>query len=131
MASYRQSGKANGSEARPSRRADDVSLREFIDESREYRKLMTEMQEAQNKKIDATARVQEEQAAQLRCLAKSFKKYEPFLEAAVDESDWWKKTMLEAKRKGVITILGVFTVAALGGFWLGIHKYWNKLFPWL
>ena len=131
MASYRQSGKANGSEARPSRRADDVSLREFINESREYRKLMTEMLDAQNAKIDATAKVQEEQAAQLRCLAGSFKKYEPFLKSSVEESAWWKSTMLEAKRKGVITLLGVFTVAALGGFWLGIQKYWGKLFPWL
>ena len=57
-------------------------------------------------------------------------KYGTMLEESLAERTWWKATISEAKRKGVVTVLCVSVMTALAGFLLGVKTYWNKIFPY-
>jgi ABC-type transporter Mla maintaining outer membrane lipid asymmetry permease subunit MlaE len=97
-------------------RMDDLKsdLHEFVEESRLYRDETKKSIE----KLDQTFN--------------GFRdKFEPMLEESLQERVWWKQTISEAKRKGVITVLSVGTLAFVCGLILGIKTYWHKIFPWL
>jgi ABC-type transporter Mla maintaining outer membrane lipid asymmetry permease subunit MlaE len=97
-------------------RMDDLKndLAEFVLESREFRSETKKSIE----KLDQTFN--------------GFRdKFEPMLEESLQERVWWKQTISEAKRKGVVTVLSVGTLAFVGGLILGIKTYWHKIFHWL
>jgi hypothetical protein len=104
---------------RGTRREDDIRLEDlareltgFIDESREYR-------------VETKAAI--DKLDQSFCGFRD--KFGPMLEESLQERTWWKATLSEAKRKGVIYVLSVGLLAAVGGFILGVKTYWHKIFP--
>ena len=104
--------RAGGSYER--RRNSDFMLQEVVNEVAKLR----EEVKAATEGVDRLLKSQE----------KFNEAYKPYLDESIEDKLWWKQTLSEAKRKGLITLLSVAVTFAIGGFFLGFQSGWKKAF---